>query len=386
MNLVKCPQCGELYSPSYPRCPFCEEDGEIDSKGKSKPKRRIGGRRAGQSARGGLIVVLVLVLALLSWYLFRGNIIRREKDAAAPDSTQSQTETTEPEGPSVPAINPTDAVKAEGNDGASEKIDGENTADGNKSGESKSDNTTTTAPAVEPSPQENVDVSKAQLNKSDFTLGFAGEKYTIKLSGTDAKPTWSIDNANVATLASDGTVTAVANGNTTVHCKVGNRDLTCTVRVRNTGKNAAAAEAPTTAQTVAPVEPAKPGASAVAPATPAAPAASGTDTKPAAGTTDNTKTETPAAATDSGNLYISAFGSKLPQDKGTGYYDCTVKLDGSSLTLKVAGTGQTPVWSSDNASIATVDANGVLKPVSKGTAHITATVGGTKLTCIVRVR
>lgn len=386
MNLVKCPQCGELYSPSYPRCPFCEEDGEIDSKGKSKPKRHIGGRRAGQSARGGLIVVLVLVLALLSWYLFRENIIRREKNTAAQDpaAVQSQTEGTDPEGPSVPAINPTDTVKADGTDGASEKSDGENTADGNKSGESKSDNTTTTAPAVEPSPQENVDVSKAKLNNPDFTLSFAGDKYTIKLEGTDAKPIWSIDNANVATIASDGTVTAVANGHTTIHCKVGNLDLTSIVRVRNTGKNAAAAEAPTTAQSVAPVEPAKPGTAT--PTTPAAPAASGTDTKPAAGTTDNTKTETPAAATDSGNLYISAFGSKLPQDKRTGYYDCTVKLDGSSLTLKVAGTSQTPVWSSDNASIATVDANGVLKPVSKGTAHITATVGGTKLTCIVRVR
>lgn len=26
MDLIKCPDCGEMFSSSYPRCPFCEED------------------------------------------------------------------------------------------------------------------------------------------------------------------------------------------------------------------------------------------------------------------------------------------------------------------------------------------------------------------------
>ncbi|MBQ9720366.1 MAG: Ig-like domain-containing protein [Oscillospiraceae bacterium] len=355
MNLVKCPQCGELYSPSYPRCPFCEEDGEIDSKGKSKPKRRIGGQRAGQSARGGLIVVLVLVLALLSWYLFRGNIIRRGKDTAAtPDSTQSQTETTEPEGPSVPAINPTDTVKADGTDGTPEKSDGENTTDGSKSGES---NDTTTVPAVEPSLQENVDVSKAQLNKSDFTLSFAGEKYTIKLSGTDAKPTWSIDNANVATLSSDGTVTAVANGNTTVHCKVGDRDLTCTVRVRNTGKNAAAADTPTTATSVQPEAPAQPNTSS---------------------TTSGSAATPPVPVNSSGNN-AEITGAKLNRE------DFTLPKVGDKFTMKLTGTTAEPSWTVDNPNVATISSDGTVTAVGSGNTKIHCKVGSMDLTCIVRV-
>ena len=357
MNLVKCPQCGELYSPSYPRCPFCEEDGEIDSKGKSKPKRRIGGRRAGQSARGGLIVVLVLVLALLSWYLFRENIIRREKNTAAQDpaAVQSQTEGTDPEGPSVPAINPSDAVKADGTDGTPEKSDGENTTDGSKSGES---NDTTTAPAVEPSPQENVDVSKAQLNKSDFTLSFAGEKYTIKLSGTEAKPTWSIDNANVATLASDGTVTAVANGNTTVHCKVGNRDLTCTVRVRNTGKNAAAADTPTTATSVQPEAPAQPNTSS---------------------TTSGSAATPPVPVNSSGNN-AEITGAKLNRE------DFTLPKVGDKFTMKLTGTTAEPSWTVDNPNVATISSDGTVTAVGSGNTKIHCKVGSMDLTCIVRVR
>ena len=44
MNLLKCPRCGEEYSPSYRRCPFCEE-GDHPRKIKYNSSKQSGGRR-----------------------------------------------------------------------------------------------------------------------------------------------------------------------------------------------------------------------------------------------------------------------------------------------------------------------------------------------------
>ena len=43
MNLLKCPRCGEEYSPSYRRCPFCEE-GDHPRKIKYNSSKQSGGR------------------------------------------------------------------------------------------------------------------------------------------------------------------------------------------------------------------------------------------------------------------------------------------------------------------------------------------------------
>lgn len=363
MDLIRCPQCGEQYSSSYPRCPFCEEDDTGARKLAYRPKRRIANKQKTQSARGGLIVVLIAVLALLSWYLFGGKIGKAKPDAQG-DKPAAQSDA-----PAIPVSSPNadpffDPASGAGN-GEPVPIAPE------------------PVPASEPEPpqpavDENVDVSGAKLNREDFTLGYAGEKFTIKLSGTEATPTWSIDNANVATIGSDGTVTAVANGNTTAHCKVGKRDLACTVRVRNTGKTAAAADAPTVAETIVPTAPAKPGTSettttppVVTPAAPAAPSSGGS-----------------AQHVDASSLAVKTnYGTKLQKDPDTGQPDCTVRIGGDPITLTVIGT-DVPVssWTSDKTSVVTVSQDGKLTPVSIGTAHVTATVGDATITCIIRVR
>mgnify|MGYP005934984823 CR=1 FL=1 len=62
MNLLKCPRCGEEYSPSYRRCPFCEE-GDHPRKIKYNSSKQSGGRRVSdkkqtQSVRGAMAAVL----------------------------------------------------------------------------------------------------------------------------------------------------------------------------------------------------------------------------------------------------------------------------------------------------------------------------------------
>jgi len=314
MELIKCPHCGESYSPSYPRCPFCEEDGD-DTRIIKRPSRRLTNRRKLQSARGSLIVVLALVLALLGLYLFGDRIFSRGGQET-PDPPEAPIGQHEDDPPSPPV--PSEVVIVE-------------------------------PPVV-------ADVSNAALNREDFTLSGAGTKFTIQLSGTEATPTWSIDNANVATILMDGTVVAVANGDTTVRCKVGERELTCTVRVRNTGRTADKAAAPMTAEPLVPVAPAQPGG------------------------------EDGTAHVDASSLGLKTdVGGKLGKASGTDFFDCTVRK-GESVTLIVTGT-TVPAsgWTSDNAAVVTVDANGRLTPVKAGDAKVTATVGDATVTCIVRV-
>ena len=81
MNLLKCPRCGEEYSPSYRRCPFCEE-GDHPRKIKYNSSKQSGGRRVSdkkqtQSVRGAMAAVLVVVLLLLSWSLFGDKIVAK---------------------------------------------------------------------------------------------------------------------------------------------------------------------------------------------------------------------------------------------------------------------------------------------------------------------
>lgn len=365
MDLIRCPQCGEQYSASYPRCPFCEEEDDSGSRRlKYRPRRHIVDKRKAQSARGGMIVVLVAVLALLSWYLFGDSIARPDKT-----DDEGNTPSTQDEQPSVPANNPSASdpfFEAEGNG------DDDPLGSGEPSGAGGDVQNSEPQPPV----NENVDVSGAKLNRDDFTLGYEGEKFTVKLSGTEATPTWSIDNPNVAAIAADGTVTAVANGDTTIHCKVGSRDLACTVRVRNTGKTAAAADAPMVAEPIVPTAPAAPGSNTQTPNTQAP-------------STQTPNTQTPSGThVDAASLSVKTnYGTMLKEDPGTGYPDCTVRIGGDPITLSVVGT-DVPVssWTSDKTSVVEISSDGHLTPVSAGTAHVTAKVGDAEITCIIRVR
>lgn len=84
---------------------------------------------------------------------------------------------------------------------------------------------------------------------------------------------------------------------------------------------------------------------------------------------------------------------------GTKKYTCTVKVKekpsleksqiicvGKKLQLKVEGTAKNIKWRSSDKKIVKVNSNGKITGVKKGTATITATVGGKKLKCKVKVK
>lgn len=87
---------------------------------------------------------------------------------------------------------------------------------------------TVSSPSPSPSPSASASFT---LSREDFTLSRRGETYQIKVSGTDRTPTWSSSNTSVATVSSNGTVTAVGSGTCTVTAKLGSTTRTCIVRV-----------------------------------------------------------------------------------------------------------------------------------------------------------
>lgn len=382
MEQIKCPECGEMYSSTYKRCPFCEEDGDGARKISYRPTRHITDRHKGLSARGGLIVVLVLVLGLLGWYFFGGNTAKGNKPGGSVSATDKPA--TSDGQPAVPASSQNGASS----DPFYQPPDDTSSADTSSAEPSvpAEGGETATAP-VEPQPtaEENVDVSGAALNREDFTLSGVGDSYRVKLTGTEATPHWSIDNANVASLSADGTVTAVANGRTTLRCKVGSRELTCIVRVNNTGRTAEPADAPTSAEPVTPTAPTSPATSG---STGSQTAAQPTTTPTTPTTTTPTTPSASATHVDASSLSVKTnYGTTLQKDPDTGYPDCTVRIGGDPIALRIAGT-DVPVssWTSDNTSVVEVSADGKLTPVSKGTAHVTARVGDAEIICIIRVR
>lgn len=91
-------------------------------------------------------------------------------------------------------------------------------------------NAVTSSSAASPSQSPSGSSSTLSLNRTDFTLNSAFPTFQMKVSGTSSTPVWSIANPAVATVASDGTVTYVSKGQTTLTCSVDGQTLTCMVR------------------------------------------------------------------------------------------------------------------------------------------------------------
>jgi len=84
-------------------------------------------------------------------------------------------------------------------------------------------------------------------------------------------------------------------------------------------------------------------------------------------------TGTPNTGSSSGTLALSSTDFTLPT--------------GDSYTLSVSGTVSSAVtWSSENSAVAAVSASGTVTGVGAGRTTIVATVNGTTLKCVVRVK
>ena len=214
MDIVKCPRCGEEYSESYHRCPFCEEeDRPRKVKNRMRSGHRVTEKKKTYSGRSALIVILLLVLALLTWVLFGEKIVAR---FAKPEEQE----------PPVEEITP----PAEVND---DPFYDPSIGDGAGDTTGVTDPDAVEPPSVDvPPANENTDALNAKLSSEDFTLR-VGESTQLKVTGTDAAVTWSSKDPTVAVIGSSGLVTAINPGTTTITATVGDKTLEAIARVKS---------------------------------------------------------------------------------------------------------------------------------------------------------
>lgn len=221
MDLEKCPRCGEKYSSSYRRCPFCEEeDRPRKVKNKMRSGHRVTEKKKTYSGRSALIIILLLVLVLLTWVLFGEKIVARFEKPEEPESPVEDV-TLSPEVNDDPFYDPS-------------------IGDGTGEGTDVLDPNAVEPPAVDEQPViEAPDVSNAKLSSEDFTLS-VGESVQLNVTGTDAAAVWSSKDPTVAVVGSSGFVTAINPGTTTITATVGDKTLEAIARVKSGGSTSAA--------------------------------------------------------------------------------------------------------------------------------------------------
>lgn len=230
MNLLKCPRCGEEYSPSYRRCPFCEE-GDHPRKIKYNSSKQSGGRRVSdkkqtQSVRGAMAAVLVVVLLLLSWSLFGDKIVAKigpdedgDKPGVQDDINKPVDGETDADGENDPSIGEEPNV--------SDPTGGETTDPGTTAP------VTPTVDASALSIKTNVGTTLPKDVNGTFDCTIkSSESIRLSVSGTDAAAAWAVADASVLSISADGTISPIKAGTTTVTATVGGAALTITVRIK----------------------------------------------------------------------------------------------------------------------------------------------------------
>ena len=281
MDNLHCNRCGEEYSSTYRKCPFCQE---IAAERRGRPIYRHGKRLSKKQRMAGAFGVMKLVAAaaaacVLLVVFFGSDIaqfmgIRTQQghgsgwqDTTQNDHTQDNTQPDDMTGSlpddgsniddggevetqpltlsqsaiTIPAgetarITATggsgEIVWTSSNENIAIVVDGSVTgvAGGTviitaTTGEEQVTCTVTITgdPWVSP-----VELS---LNHTDFTLRAGDPPVQMKVKGTDSTVVWSSSNTNVATIDSSGVVRRVGKGTCTITAEVDGQKLTCIVRV-----------------------------------------------------------------------------------------------------------------------------------------------------------
>ena len=278
MDNKHCDRCGEEYSGTYRRCPFCQE---IAAERRGRPMYRSGKRLSPKQRAAGAFgvtkIVAAAVIACVALVFFFGDDmaqflgIRTQHQSGG--NTQQDTQQNH---------TPDDS---QDNQGAES---GEN---GEQSGG-------------------DVIVQPLMISQSAITIP-AGETARIIADGGSGEIVWTSSNENIATVV-DGAVTGVAGGTVTITATSGEEQVTCTVTV-------------------------------------------------------------------TGEPWNSGVELSL------NHTDFTLREGDPAVKMKVKGTDSAVIWTSSNTNVATIDSDGVVRRVGRGTCTITAEVDGQKLTCIVRV-
>ena len=253
----------------------------------------------------------------------------------------------------------------------------------------------------------NIAPTGVTLDKTSATLTAKGESITLKATVTPSDAanksvTWKSSNTSVATVDSNGKVTAVGNGSATitVTTSVGSKTATCNVIVniaptgvtldKTSATLTSKGETVTLKATVAPSDAANKNVTWKSSNTSVATVDSnGKVTAVGNGTATITVTTAIGNKTATCNITVSIAPTGVTLDKT----NATLTTKGETLTLKATvapneAANKSVTWKSSNTSVATVDSNGKVTAVGNGTATITVTtsVGSKTATCNITVQ
>lgn len=248
MSLLKCPKCGEMFSDSYKTCPFCEEDEAFANGGKKpvNPGRRVHRQKSPSILGPTLVLVLVLVAGVLLYTLIGSG--KPGDDRPDPPNTPTVTlsldqtaleltiggtgklTATGAEGITWTSSNA--GVAAVGEDGTVTAV-AAGTATISASAEGADPVTCTVT--VKEAPKKDLVLRSIYNSKgvaqTEFSMSVGDPVVPMTVDGTDSTVKWSTEHSNIATINSDGEVTAVSSGRTTIIAEVDGQTLKCEVRV-----------------------------------------------------------------------------------------------------------------------------------------------------------
>lgn len=211
-DVIHCENCGEDYSVTYKRCPFCDERPAKNGRPRTAGGRRVaGGGRSGRPANPLQVAALVgsLVLIIVAMYIVFTSL--------------------------APLFS-----KGEDDPGGSQADPGASTSQTGPAASSTPSGSQGDISQPEPEPPVTVDVTSLTLDKSDFTLQ-AGESATIQAAvvPADAEITWSSSDESAATVSPEGVVSNVNTGSSqvkvTITATAGDKTAECVVFCRAGG-------------------------------------------------------------------------------------------------------------------------------------------------------
>lgn len=216
-----------------------------------------------------------------------------------------------------------------------------------------------------------------KISHTEITLPINSTK-TISITGTSKKVIWSSGNSKVATVNSNGLITAKSEGTTTITAYVSGKKYKCKVNSYipmsisskafnlNTQKNLSLEVIGTTKK----------------------PTWSSSNIKIATVSKYGTVT-----GVSKGSAIITAMvGNKKFSSKVTVLEPITINTktltltEGQNYNLKINGISYRAVWSTSNSSIATVSIYGTVTALKEGKVTVTAFVDGEKLNCVITVK
>lgn len=331
-GLYRCDHCGEEYSATYRRCPFCDEYDEYDAVETDTTSSRNGGKRLAKSNRRGGGYGRVSVFKIIGYLISLAVIVAAIYVVVTviyPLINSGDVGTIDPDTPPTSATDVSPDPTQDTSPVISPSPDSETTA----SPEVTGDADTTPSPSV---PDASGTANGFSLHKSEFSIT---SKYpdpvTLKVTfipvGTSGTVTWSSSNPDYVTVDQNGKVSAGPRKGTAIITATLDNGVSQTCKVHN--------EIGST------------------------------------GSSDPNQSTT----TTSGSCKLNKT-------------DFTFERDGETTRLKVIDSSGnayagTITWSSTNTSIASVSSDGICTAVGNGTCNIIATLeDGTQLKAIARVK